>query len=221
MYPSYPHFSSKSQCDAITITIPCQNQERQPAIDPTPPQPKLDFPVRRETAKLEGKVALITGVDSEYGRAVAIAFAREGVDLALVYLYERALVMEVKKNIEQLGRSCLLLEGDIRYEEFCRRAISQTITAFKRLDILVNNTGVIYPKPGVINLTDELLENTLRISLCSFFDLTRTALAFMGPGGVIINTSITGQQSDLAFMNHTTKEAITAFAKALASSQGF
>jgi NAD(P)-dependent dehydrogenase (short-subunit alcohol dehydrogenase family) len=170
MYPKYPYFGYEKKCDIVPITFPPQHQNRQPGIESEMvPSPIYNNPEYVGSRKLMNKVALITGGDSGIGRAVAVAFAKESADVAIVYLYERSDALETKVAVEALGRRCLTIEGDIRREEFSREIVQSTINTFGHIDILVNNVGVQFPQNSILDITNEQLENTFRTNIFSFF----------------------------------------------------
>jgi len=137
--------------------------------------------------RLAGRVALVTGGDSGIGRAVAIAFAREGADLAVAYLEERRDARDTAARIEEEGRRCLLVEGDVGDPRFCRRAVERTLHAFGRLDVLVNNAAEQHPCKRPEDLAPRQLERTFRTNLFSCFHLVRAALPHLRRGAAIVN----------------------------------
>jgi NAD(P)-dependent dehydrogenase (short-subunit alcohol dehydrogenase family) len=139
--------------------------------------------------KLLNKIALITGGDSVLGRAVAIAFAKEGADLAITYLYNREDAEETKKIVELAGHSCLIIAGDVRDETFCQQAVQETINRFTKLDILVNNAVQIPSQDSLEVTDDEHLEDNLDSNICAMFYMTNAAEPYLKEGSVIINTT--------------------------------
>ncbi len=149
---------------------PAQHQDRQPGLESEmKPRPQADDPSYRGSNKLRGKVALITGGDSGIGRAVAVAFAKEGAQVVVVYLDEHKDAEETRTLVEGYGQTCLLMPGDVRGEKFCQRAIQQTIQELKRLDIVVNNAAVQYPQDSLEDISSGQLEKTFRTNIFSFF----------------------------------------------------
>lgn len=200
-------------------TLPPQHQNRQPGEEhKMTPRPVADDPKHVGSFKLQGKVALITGGDSGIGRAVAIAFAKEGADIAIVYLNEHRDAEETKQRIEKIGRSCLLMAGDIGQENFCKSTIEKTIEKFKRLDILVNNAAEQHPQEDIQNITSEQLEKTFRTNIFAYFYMAKAALPHLKEGSCIINTtSVTAYRGSKHLLDYaSTKGAIVSFTRSLA-----
>lgn len=190
MYPVYPYAGFERRCEDTPVTFPPQHQEGQPGLEYLMnPRPIFDYEGYQGSGKLAGKVAIITGGDSGIGRAVSVAYAKEGATVAFVYRYERADAAETKEYIEQLGGCCLPIEGDLRNPKFSREVVSQVIKAFGRIDILVNNAGVQFPQVSILDISDEQLENTFRTNIFSFFYMTKAVLPHLQPGAAIINTA--------------------------------
>ena len=172
------------------------------------------------SGKLDGMVALVTGGDSGIGRAVALLYAREGAEVAIVYLQEEQVdAEETKRCIEAEGRHCVLIPGDVRDPVFCQRAVDETVQAFGRLDILVNNAAFQLHAAAIEDITDERFELTLRTNVFGYFQMARAAVPHLPRGGSIINTgSVTGLEGSAELLDYsTTKGAIHAFTKSLAS----
>jgi NAD(P)-dependent dehydrogenase (short-subunit alcohol dehydrogenase family) len=164
-------------------------------------------------------VALITGGDSGIGRAVAVLYAREGANIAIVYLKaEQVDAEETKAAVEREGGQCLLIPGDVRTSAFCDRAVERTVAEFGRLDILVNNAAYQEHQEDIEELTNEQFERTFRTNIFGYFYMARAALRHMKPGSAIINTgSITGLEGNPKLLDYSaTKGAIHAFTKSLA-----
>ena len=198
---------------------PAQHQERQPGLESEmTPRPAYEGEQNDVFAKLGGKVALITGGDSGIGRAVAVAFAREGADVAIAYLDEHEDAKETKWQVEQQGQKCLLLPGDVGDENHCIRLIEDTVTAFGKLDILVNNAAVQYPQDNLEDITAEQLEKTFRTNIFAYFYTAKAALKHLQKGGVIINTtSVTAYRGSANLLDYSsTKGAIVTFTRSLA-----
>ncbi|UOF16357.1 SDR family oxidoreductase [Lysobacter capsici] len=183
------------------------------------PAPKFMAPDYRGSGKLQGKVAVITGGDSGIGRAVAVLFAREGADVAIVYLNEHQDAQDTRMFIDQEGQRSLAISGDVRDRAFCDDAIAQTVAAFGRLDILVNNAAFQAHCDALEDLSDEHLQETLQTNIAGYFHMARAALPHMGNGSAIINTgSETGLFGHKALLDYSaTKGAIHAFTLSLAS----
>lgn len=200
-----------------TIQRPPQHQDRRPGLE-TEMTPRPDSHGRsRGSGKLHDKVALITGGDSGIGRAVAIAYAREGADVAIVYLSEHKDAEDTKRLVEREGRSCLTIAGDVGDEAFCRDAVVQTMKEFGRLDILVNNAAEQQPQERLEDITAEQLERTFRTNIFSFFYMGKAVLPHLKEGNAIINTtSVTAYKGSAHLLDYaSTKGAIVAFTRSL------
>jgi NAD(P)-dependent dehydrogenase (short-subunit alcohol dehydrogenase family) len=201
------------------VERPAQHQDEQPGMEyKLKPRPKADDASYRGSGKLQGKVALITGGDSGIGRAVAIAFAKEGADVAIIYLNEHKDAEETKSMVEEHERACILVPGDIGDEEFCRRAVQQTIQKWNHLDILVNNAAVQYPQKNITDITAEQLMKTFRTNIFAMFYLVKAAMPYLKEGSAIINTtSVTAYRGSPNLLDYSaTKGAIVAFTRSLA-----
>jgi NAD(P)-dependent dehydrogenase (short-subunit alcohol dehydrogenase family) len=200
---------------------PPQQQDRQPGLqsEMTPP-PEGEARAYKAAGKLKGKAAIITGGDSGIGRATAIAFAKEGADVAIVYLDEHDDANKTKKLVEQEGVRCLLLAGDIGDEKFCRDVIKKTVAAFGHLDILVNNAAEQHPQDSIEDITSEQLERTFRTNIFSMFYLTKAAMPHLQAGSSIVNTaSVTAYRGNKQLLDYSsTKGAIVSFTRALSQS---
>jgi len=196
-----------------------QQQLRKPGLErDLEPRPKYEAPEYRGSGKLEDKVALVTGGDSGIGRAVAVLFAREGADVAIVYLSEDADAEETRRAVEAEGRRALLIPGDVTDPDFCREAVETTVRELDQLDILVNNAAFQEHVPSLEELSDEQLERTFRTNIFGYFYMARAALAHLKEGSAIINTgSVTGIEGSKELLDYSsTKGAIHAFTKSLA-----
>ena len=172
------------------------------------------------SGKLNGMVALVTGGDSGIGRAVALLYAREGAEVAIVYLEDEQVdAEETQRCIQAEGKHCVLIPGDVRDPAFCNRAVDETLQAFGQLDILVNNAAFQLHAAGIEDITDERLDLTLRTNVYGYFQMARAAVPHLRRGGSIINTgSVTGLEGGAQLLDYaTTKGAIHAFTKSLAS----
>jgi NAD(P)-dependent dehydrogenase (short-subunit alcohol dehydrogenase family) len=200
---------------------PPQHQDQQPGLESQmTPKPKAEDVQYQGSGKLQGKVALITGGDSGIGRAVAIAFAKEGADVAIVYLNEHEDAKETKHLVEKEGRQCLTIAGDIGSETFCQQAVQQTVDALGDLDILVNNAAEQHPQESIEDISAEQLEKTFRTNIFSMFYLTKAALKHLKEGSAIINTtSVTAYKGNQQLLDYSsTKGAIVAFTRSLSQS---
>jgi NAD(P)-dependent dehydrogenase (short-subunit alcohol dehydrogenase family) len=200
---------------------PAQHQDQRPGIESEmTPRPKSDDAQYRGSGKLQDKVALITGGDSGIGRAVAIAFAKEGADVAISYLNEHDDAKETKKLVEAQGRKCTTIAGDIGNENFCQQVVQQTIDEFGKLDILVNNAAEQHPQESIEDISAEQLERTFRTNIFSMFFLTKAALKHLKQGSAIVNTtSVTAYKGNPQLLDYSsTKGAIVAFTRSLSKS---
>ncbi len=200
---------------------PPQEQERQPGLESEmTPKPKAEDSQYRGSGKLEGKVALITGGDSGIGRAVAIAYAKEGAKVAIAYLDEHEDAKETKHLVEEEDSQCLTIAGDVGDERFCQLAVQQTIDTFGRLDVLVNNAAEQHPQKSIEDISAEQLERTFRTNIFSMFYLTKAALPYLKEGSAIVNTaSVTAYKGNPQLLDYSsTKGAIVAFTRSLSQS---
>jgi NAD(P)-dependent dehydrogenase (short-subunit alcohol dehydrogenase family) len=200
---------------------PPQHQDQQPGRqDQMDPQPKI---VRREykgSDKLKDKVALITGGDSGIGQSTALLYAREGADVAIVYLDEDEDAQKTRQLVEGEGRRFLAIRGDVGDESFCRQAVDQTVKEFGKLDILVNNAAEQHPKASLEEITAEQLEKTFRTNIFAYFFMAKAALPHLKAGSSIINTtSVTAYKGSPQLLDYSsTKGAIVAFTRSLSQS---
>jgi NAD(P)-dependent dehydrogenase (short-subunit alcohol dehydrogenase family) len=183
------------------------------------PRPRTETP-SPGAGRLQGKVALITGGDSGIGRAVAIAFAKEGADVAIVYLNEHQDARETVRLVEAHGRRAIRIAGNVGREAFCRAAVRRAVSTLGRLDILVNNAAVQYPRERLAAISTGQLERTFRTNVFSCFHLTKAALPYLRKGSAIINTtSVTAYRGSPHLVDYAaTKGAIVSFTRSL--SQG-
>lgn len=210
-----------SQTKVPKPAFPPQHQEKQPGIEAImTPRPDFEDPHYLGSGKLKGKIALITGGDSGIGRAVAIAFAKEGADIALVYLNEQGDAQETSARIEGLGRRCLSLAGDVGEESFCQKVIDEVLKTFNRIDILVNNAGEQHVQTSLTDISSTQLERTFKTNVFSCFYLTRSALPHLKPGACIINTtSITAYEGHDQLIDYSaSKGAVVSFTRSLSES---
>lgn len=183
------------------------------------PKPRYQAPLYKGAGKLKGKAALITGGDSGIGRSVAVLFAREGANVAIVYLAaEQSDAQETKSAVENEGRKCLLLPGDVKDSRFCRDAVERTVAEYGRLDILVNNAAYQETQKKLEDITDEQFDITFRTNIYGYFYMAKAAVTYLPRGGAIVNCgSITGLEGNKTLIDYaSTKGAIHAFTKSLA-----
>ncbi|MFJ8527646.1 SDR family oxidoreductase [Bacillus sp. NPDC094106] len=203
------------------LTLPPQHQNRQPGIEavmnPLPEYEDLNY---RGSEKLKGKNVLITGGDSGIGRAVSIAFAKEGAHIAIAYLDELEDANETKRLVEKQGVKCILLPGDLSSEQHCQHIVKEAASKLGGLNILVNNVAQQYPQQSLEYITAQQLEKTFRINIFSYFHVTKAALAHLKEGDAIINTaSIVAYEGNEQLIDYSaTKGAIVAFTRSLAKS---
>ncbi len=202
-------------------SVPGQTQEKQPGREyAMHPKPQVIREQYRGSEKLKGKAAFVTGGDSGIGRSVAVHFAREGADVAIVYLDEDKDAEETKAMVEQEGSRCLLIKGDIGGEQFCKAAIEETVAAFGRLDILVNNAAEQHPQENFEDISADQLRKTYETNIFSFFYCTSAAMKHLKDGSAIINTSsVTAYRGSEELIDYSsTKGAIVSFTRSLAKS---
>jgi NAD(P)-dependent dehydrogenase (short-subunit alcohol dehydrogenase family) len=199
--------------------FPEQHQEKPGLEHELDPRPQYEAPRYRPAGKLEGKVALITGGDSGIGRAVAVLYAREGADVAIVYLpEEQSDADETRKAIEAEGRRALLIPGDLTEQRFCEEAVTRTVRELGKLDILVNNAAFQQHQAKLADLSDAQWDRTFKTNIYGYFHVAKAALPHLKPGSAIINTgSETGVEGSKELLDYaSTKGAIHAFTKSLA-----
>jgi len=198
--------------------LPAQHLDKPGLERDLEPRPQYQAPGYRGSGKLEGMTALVTGGDSGIGRAVAVLYAREGADVAIVYLSEDEDAEETRRAVEAEGRRAILIPGDVTDSAFCRDAVDQTVRELGGLDILVNNAAFQEHVPSLEDITDEQLDRTFRTNIYGYFYMARAALPHLKQGGSIINSgSVTGIEGSQELLDYSaTKGAIHAFTKSLA-----
>lgn len=197
-----------------------QTQNKQPGIESKmTPAPKYHS-LAASGGRLNNKVAIITGGDSGIGRAVAVAFAKEGADMVISYLNEHDDAKTTKKEVEKLGKKCYLVSGDISKEKLSNKIVATAISKFGRIDIVVNNAAVQYPQESIADVSAKQLEETFRTNVFSQFYLVKAALKHLKAGANIINTtSVTAYRGNPELIDYSsTKGAIVAFTRALSAS---
>jgi NAD(P)-dependent dehydrogenase (short-subunit alcohol dehydrogenase family) len=197
---------------------PPQHQRQRPGREhEMKPRPKAEDKSQRGSGKLQGKVAIITGGDSGIGRAVAVAFAKEGADVSVVYLEEHKDAKETEQLVEQHGRKCLLMDGDVGDEKFCTKVVDQTLSEFGRIDILVNNAAEQHPQDSIEKISARQLEGTFRTNVFAYFFLTKAAMKYLKEGAVIVNTtSVTAYKGSPELLDYSaSKGAEVAFTRSL------
>lgn len=201
--------------------MPRQKQRRPGIEQDVTPRPQYRAPDYRGSQKLEDMAAIVTGGDSGIGRAVAVLFAREGADVAIVHLpQEKADARETITAIEREGRRCIAIAGDVKDPKFCRTAVAKAAKEFGRLDILVNNAAFQQHQDSIEDITDAQFEKTFRTNIFGYFYMAKAALKYIPDGGAIVNCgSITGLDGSKDLIDYSaTKGAIHAFTKSLAQS---
>lgn len=200
--------------------LPAQHQAKPGNEKKLALEPQYQAPNYLGSEKLKGMAALITGGDSGIGRAVAVLFAREGADVAIVYLNEHQDAQDTQRAVEAEGRRCVLIPGDVKDSAFCKQAIDQSVKAFGKLDILVNNAAFQEHAASLEDLTDERLDENFRTNILGYMYMARAALPHLRQGSSIINTgSVVGLRGSPQLLDYsTTKGAIHAFTKSLAQS---
>ena len=202
----------------MTHHQPPQHQNQQPGKESKmQPKPISDNPSSLGSNKLANMVALISGGDSGIGRAVAIAFAKEGADVAIIYLNEHDDAKETARLVQEYGKSCLCLAGDVTNSKFCQQAVQQTFEKFGQINILVNNAAKQFPQDNFLNITPEQLDLTFKTNIYAYFYLAQAVLPHLHANDSIINTtSVTAYKGSAHLIDYAaTKGAIVAFTRSL------
>ncbi len=197
--------------------FPDQDQEQPGKQSKMHPEPQIIRDNYKGSGKLKGKNVLITGGDSGIGRSVAVHFAREGANIAIIYLNEDEDALKTKKLVEKEGTKCHIIEGDLKDEKFCRKALDEVINAMGHLNILVNNAAVQFPKDKIENISIEQLQTTFETNIYPYFYIVKEAVQKLKEGDVIINTtSVTAYRGSEHLLDYSsTKGAIVSFTRSL------
>jgi NAD(P)-dependent dehydrogenase (short-subunit alcohol dehydrogenase family) len=174
------------------------------------PKPESENPNYKAAGKFKNKVVLITGGDRGIGKATAISFVKEGTDIASIYLMEDEDENETKKRIEEIGKKCLIIKGDIGKKAFCEEVVKKVIDTYGRIDILINNAGEQHVKENLEDISEEQLTRTFRTNIFSLFFLTQAVLPYLKKGSAIVNiASVTAYQGREQLMDYaSTKERL-------------
>lgn len=217
MYVSYAERGKERNMTQQQSSQPPQHQQGHGTESQMTPHPQTDVSSYRGSGKLQGKVAVITGGDSGIGHAVAVAFAKEGADIAIIYLESHEDARKVKQQVEEAGRKCLTIAGDIGNEQFCQQAVQQVVSTYGKLNILVNNAAEQHPQQSIEQISEEQLVRTFRTNIFAMFFMTKAALKHLDSGSTIVNTtSVTAYQGASSLLDYSsTKGAIVAFTRSL------
>ncbi len=198
---------------------PYAKQKSQPGLE-FKMDPKPEFERRKLKLKLFNKTAIITGGDSGIGRAVAIAFSKEGCNVGIIYYNEHKDARQTKQEVENEGRKCILIPGDITDEKFCKKAVDKIYKEFGRLDILVNNAAVQFPQESITDITGKQLHKTFETNIFSYFYMIKASMKYLDKGSVIINTtSVTAYRGSGGLIDYSsTKGAIVTLTRSLSAS---
>lgn len=198
-------------------TLPPQEQAEPGKEGLMHPRPEFKGEAYKAAGKLQGKVAIITGGDSGIGRSVAVLFAREGADVAILYLDQHQDADETRRVVEEQGRQCLTFAGDVADREVCRKVVDETLATFGKLDVLINNAAEQHPQERLEDISEEQWEKTFRTNIFGMFQMTKAALPHLKEGASIINTtSVTAYKGSPQLLDYSaTKGAITAFTRSL------
>ena len=208
------------KCTSFKVKYPAQSQSVQPGMEYLMvPRPIFDNPNYKGSGRLKDKVAIITGGDSGIGRAIAVAYVKEGAKVVLVYYNEHRDALETKEYLERLGGCALLINGDLKDRNFSKKVVEETMRNFGKIDILINNAGVQYQQKSLLDISDEQFDYTMQSNIYSMFYLTKEALKYMKPGASIINqSSVTTFYGEPELIDYvTSKGAIIGFTRALST----
>lgn len=210
---------SNPEADYPTPPLPPQHQIKPGSEQDLRPAPKYEANAYQGSAKLAGKVAVITGGDSGIGRAVAVLFAREGAHVAIIYLCEEADAQQTRAAVEAEGQQCLCLAGDVKDREFCHQAIEQVLEQFGQINILVNNAAFQEHASSLLDISPERLEETFKTNVYGYFNMAQAVLPHLAAGDCIINTSsVTATAGNAELIDYSsTKGAINSLTYSLAS----
>jgi NAD(P)-dependent dehydrogenase (short-subunit alcohol dehydrogenase family) len=199
--------------------LPAQHQAKPGMETQVDPSPMWDAPYWKGSGKLEGKVAIVTGGDSGIGRAVAVLFAREGADIAILHLNEDEDAAITCSAVEAEGRRCIAISGDVRERAFCQEAVKHVVETFGKLDVLVNNAAFQVHTKRFEDLTEEHFDLTMKTNLYGYFHMAQAAVPHMKPGSAIVNSgSVTGLVGNKDLLDYsTTKGGIHAFTRSLST----
>lgn len=221
VYPSIPYLGFKEKNTKIPITFPKQHQKTQPGIEhEMNPLPIFDNSNYIPSGKLQNKVVIISGGDSGIGRAISVLFAKEGADIVISYLNEHEDANYTKQIVENYGRRCILIPGDLRDENLSKYIADTAMNYFGKIDVLINNCGVQFPQNSILDISSQQLKDTFETNMFTFFYLTKAVLPyFEGNNSIINTTSITAFEGKKNLIDYScTKGAITVFTKSLALS---
>ena len=216
-----PYCDNSINFEKLPRKFPPQDQSVQSGIESIMvPNPIFDNPDYKGSGKLKGKSVLITGGDSGIGRSVSIAFAKEGANIVISYLYENDDAETTKKYVEKYGGKCYLVPGDISNKNFCEKLVRFTVETLGGIDVLINNAGVQFPQNNINCISQEQLELTFKINIFSMFYITQEALKYMKRGSTIVNTtSVTAYQGKENLIDYSsTKGAVVTFTRSLSQS---
>jgi NAD(P)-dependent dehydrogenase (short-subunit alcohol dehydrogenase family) len=214
---SFPFKADDAMSSEQNQTLPPQTQDQQPGLE-SEMRPQPDYEPRYPgSGRLDGKVAFVTGGDSGIGRAVSVLFAREGANVAILYLNEGEDAEKTKQLVEREGRECLTIAGDVGDPDFCKTAVERTIEQFGRIDVLVNNAAEQHPQKEIGDITPDQLDRTFRTNIFGYFYIVQAAMPHLKKGASIINTtSVTAYRGSPELLDYSsTKGAILAFTRSL------